>query len=180
MRPGIVQLEAGHIAGIAAAFSNAASVILVRLLGKTERSVVLVLYPQLAMTLGMGLLLPFVYVPMEFSALAAMGLVGWIAVLAQTLIVNSYRFAPATIVAPMQYSQMIWAVIFGATLFSEFPDFWTIVGSVIIVASGIYIVWRESLGSRLEPVSRAPNLRPDAGPVPGQPSYRDGERIRGS
>ncbi|MBN8194814.1 DMT family transporter, partial [Bacillus sp. NTK074B] len=50
----------------------------------------------------------------------------------------------AALVAPMQYSQIIWATLFGAVLFGESPDLWTIVGAGLIVASGLYIVFRES------------------------------------
>ena len=59
------------------------------------------------------------------------------------LIIAAYRRAPAIIVAPMQYSQMIWAIIYGYFIFGEEVSLWTGVGTSIIVAAGVYIVLRE-------------------------------------
>ena len=59
-------------------------------------------------------------------------------------IISAYNSAEAVIVAPMQYSQMIWAVIFGFLIFNEMPDRLTLVGAGVIMASGLYIVLRES------------------------------------
>ena len=57
----------------------------------------------------------------------------------------------------MQYSQIIWASIFGAVIFHEKSDVWTLVGTVIIIASGIYIVLREGTPavSNTKPVTEA-------------------------
>jgi S-adenosylmethionine uptake transporter len=73
---------------------------------------------------------------------AAMSMLG---VVAGFLIIAAYKSADAAIVAPMQYSQLLWAAIFGYAFFAEFPDLWTWVGAGIIIASGLYIVLRESL-----------------------------------
>lgn len=74
------------------------------------------------------------------------GLVGVIALLvliAMTCVLFAYRQGPAIIVAPMQYSQIIWAVFFGTLFFGEEPDLITFLGTAIIVASGLYILRRE-------------------------------------
>jgi S-adenosylmethionine uptake transporter len=67
----------------------------------------------------------------------------------------------------MQYSQLLWAAVFGFFIFAEFPDFWTWVGAGIIIASGLYIVLRESLRSA---TSTTPVLQtrshPDTGTRP--------------
>jgi S-adenosylmethionine uptake transporter len=63
--------------------------------------------------------------------------------IAGVISIAAYRRAQAAIVAPMQYSQIVWATIFGITIFHEHSDLWTLVGTAIIIASGIYIVMRE-------------------------------------
>jgi len=69
--------------------------------------------------------------------------------------IAAYRSASAIIVAPMQYSQMLWAVIYGAIFFNETPDFGTAIGATVIIASGLYVVMREETVSRNRPVLRS-------------------------
>jgi S-adenosylmethionine uptake transporter len=82
-------------------------------------------------------------------------------------IIAAYRRAEAVVVAPMQYSQMIWAAIYGALIFDESLDVYTVVGSAIIIASGIYIVVREGTKrvSTNTPVLRT-QARPETGLLP--------------
>jgi S-adenosylmethionine uptake transporter len=74
-----------------------------------------------------------------FAAMSALGFAGGL------LIIAAYKSADAAIVAPMQYSQLVWAAGFGFFIFAEFPDLWTWTGAAVIIASGLYIVLRESL-----------------------------------
>ena len=62
---------------------------------------------------------------------------------ASIVIILAYRAGEAVIVAPMQYSQILWAIFFGTLLFNETPDLVTLLGAGVIIASGIYIVLRE-------------------------------------
>jgi S-adenosylmethionine uptake transporter len=143
LRPGTAELGLGHAAALAAAvFSSLASVI-VRKIGHEERSVVLLLYPMVANFVLMGLALPFVYKPMEVEHLGMLGIIAVFGFVAMLFIISAYRNAEAVIVAPMQYSQMVWAAIFGYFIFNETPDRFTIIGASVIIASGIYIVLRE-------------------------------------
>lgn len=167
LRPGASDLSWGHLAALAAAgFSSLASVI-VRKIGHEERSVVLLLYPMVANFILLGAALPFVYVPMEIKHLGMLGIIAAFGFVANLLIIAAYRRAEAVIVAPMQYSQMIWAAAYGYMIFQEKPDFWTLVGAGIIIASGIYIVLREGRAdvSRTSPVLRS-KIRPDTGTAP--------------
>jgi drug/metabolite transporter (DMT)-like permease len=52
------------------------------------------------------------------------------------------------VVAPFHYTQIVWAVIFGFLLFADRPTVWVIAGSIIIIASGLYILWRETVRRR--------------------------------
>jgi S-adenosylmethionine uptake transporter len=143
LRPGAVPLSWGHLAGLGAAVMGALSSVIVRKIGKNERSVVLMMYPMLVSVLAMGLVMPFVYVPMPMEDLALNGVVAVLGMGGAFLMILAYRAAPAVIVAPMQYSQILWAALYGWLLFSEDIDLWTGVGAGVIIASGIYIVLRE-------------------------------------
>jgi S-adenosylmethionine uptake transporter len=116
--------------------------------------------------LGMALLMPWYYVPMPFDHLALNALVAAFSVTAGLLLIAAYRRAPAIVVAPMQYSQLLWAAFYGWLFFGEGIDLWTGVGAAVIVASGLYIVLREGRPSvsQNQPVSQN-RWRLDAGPI---------------
>lgn len=143
LRPGQADLGLGHLAALGAAITGALTSVIVRKIGSAERSAVLMLYPMVANVLAMGAALPFVYVPMPITDFALMGVIALFGFGAGLLVIKAYRTAPAIIVAPMQYSQILWAAGYGALLFGESVDLFTAIGSAIIIASGIYIVLRE-------------------------------------
>jgi S-adenosylmethionine uptake transporter len=167
LRPGASEFSLGHAAALTASIASSLIAVIIRKIGRDERSAVLLLYPMMANAIVMGSLLPFVYVPVEgvhFAMFAAMSVLGFAGGL---LIIAAYKSADAAIVAPMQYSQLLWAAVFGFFFFDEFPDLWTWVGAAVIIASGLYIVLRESLRGT---TSTAPVLQtrshPDTGVRP--------------
>ncbi len=143
LRPGSAELSWGHLAALMAALTGSLNSVIVRKIGAEERSAVLLLYPMIASFFITGATLPFVYVPMPVEHLALMAVIAIFGLIGAQLTIAAYRIAPAVIVAPMQYSQIIWAAVYGALFFDEFPDQWTIIGTSVIICSGIYIVMRE-------------------------------------
>ena len=144
LRPGgDTQLELGHHAALVAATGGAFAAVIMRKIGRKERTAVLLLYPMLANIVVMGSLLPLVYEPMPLHHLAGLGAMSLLAFLAMNGMIAAYRNGEAVIVAPMQYSQILWATGFGIVLFNETPDWATFLGASIIIFSGIYIVIRE-------------------------------------
>jgi hypothetical protein len=85
-----------------------------RKIGREERAVVMILYPMAANFVVMGAAMPFVYEPMPGRDLALLALISALALIATNLMIQAYRAAPAATVAPMQYSQIIWASAYGA------------------------------------------------------------------
>ncbi len=166
LRPGSTDITLGHLAALTAAFCSAFASVLVRKIGNEERSAVLILYPMLLAIVVMSLLQPAVYQPPSLLHLAMMALVGVFSVIAQHLIILAYRAAPAGVVAPSQYSQIIWATLFGMIFFGERPDGWVAVGASVIIASGVFVVWRESRSNTTStntPVLRVRSPRSDTG-----------------
>ena len=156
LRPGSTELNLGHLAAILAAFGGAFASIVVRKIGAEERTVVMLLYPMVANFVLMGLALAFVYKPMPIEHIGMLAVISILAWIAGRIIISAYRTGEAAIVAPMQYSQILWATGFGLLFFGETTDIYTAAGATIIISSGIYIVFRESRGgtSRTTPVLR--------------------------
>ncbi len=167
IQPGQAALSWGHLAALTAAIGGSVASIIVRKIGQDERPVVLLLYPMIANFIVAGLILPFVYKPMPIEHLgisAAMSVLGWAG---GVIIIQAYKMAEAAIVAPMQYSQIIWATAYGLLFFNETLDRPTMIGAAVIIGSGLYIVLRESrIGtSETRPVLSS-KPRPDTGTSP--------------
>lgn len=143
LRPGEADLGFGHLAAITAAVIFAFNSVLMRKTGGAERTVVLMVYPMFANLIVTGLALPFVYQPMPITHLGLLAAIALTGFLGGILAIAAYRRAQAAIAATMQYSQIIWATIYGYLIFSETSDLWTLGGTAIIIASGIWIVMRE-------------------------------------
>jgi len=150
LRPGAEPLTLGHLAALIAAIGGALASIIVRKIGKDERSVALLIFPMMTNFVVMGAVLPFVYVPMEPMHMGGVAVMSIMALIASALVIEAYKAGEAVIVAPMQYSQIIWASLFGFTIFGEQMDAMTLLGAVIIIGSGIYIVLREGRGNASE------------------------------
>ena len=161
LRPGLQPVSLGHIAGLTAAVANSIGAIVVRKVGREERSQTLILFPMVAVLLIMAMVMPGTYKPMPLLDLGVLALMGLLLIAGQMMVLNAYRNAPAALIAPMQYSQIIWAALFGFIFFSEIPDIWVATGSLLIISSGVFVVWRESSGSNSTrtPVTRTRSFR---------------------
>jgi S-adenosylmethionine uptake transporter len=167
LRPGQVPLGLGQLAALVAASTGALVSVIVRKIGREERAAVLMLHPMMANFVATGAMMPFVYRPMPAEHLGLLVLMSFLSFVAGMLVIQAYRSAPAIIVAPMQYSQIVWAVLYGWLFFSEGVDALTALGTAIIIASGIYIVLREG-GGKVEtnrPVTLS-RVRPETGVLP--------------
>ncbi|MGR3344274.1 MAG: DMT family transporter [Paracoccaceae bacterium] len=174
LRPGQADLGLGHLAALGAAVGGAVSSIVVRKIGREERTVVMLIYPMMANFIVMGLALGFVYIPMPAADLGLVAVIALFASVAGLLLVAAYQSGEAVIVAPMQYSQIIWATFYGFFFFGERPDRETAIGAAIIIASGLYIVFRES---RADASQHTPVLRTRSRPETGT-SLRIGPMLR--
>lgn len=158
LRPGETALSPGHLGAGLSALGGALSAVIARRLGGTERTLVLVMWPVLLNLVVCALALPFVYRPMPGTDLGLAGLVALFGLLGAALNVRSYQLAEAAVVAPMQYSQILWATLYGWVLFSDMPDGATLLGITVIVGSGLFILWRETRA----PATRRPVIGSEA------------------
>jgi drug/metabolite transporter (DMT)-like permease len=149
---GAATTTAGLGFAIGAAFCNAGSVIQTRRLTLTETTSSIVFYFSLICALAglatwpLGALLPGWGLDwlqpswLEFAALVTVGLCGG---LAHILLTESYRLAPASLVAPFDYTSMVWAFLLGYFFFNELPTVYVFIGAAIIAGAGLYVIWRE-------------------------------------
>lgn len=133
----------GAMCAITAAFTNAGSVIQTRRLTATETTPSIVFYFSLICAIGGLATLPFGWIAPTGPQLAALVGLGVLGGLAHVLLTESYRYAPASMIAPFDYSTMIWAFILGYAMFGEIPSVYVFVGAAIVAAAGLFVIWRE-------------------------------------
>jgi drug/metabolite transporter (DMT)-like permease len=133
----------GVILALAAAFCNAASVIQTRRLTDSETTSAIVLYFSVICAVAGLLTLPFAWHSPTSKELAALIVIGMIGGISHILLTESYRFAPMSVVAPFDYTSIIWAFVLGYAMFGEVPTTLVFIGAAIIAAAGLFVIWRE-------------------------------------
>ena len=133
----------GALCAATAAFTNAGAVIQTRRLTDTETNSSIVFYFSIFCTLAGLLTWPFGWIVPTLPQFAALVMVGVIGGVSHLILTESFRFAPASVIAPFDYVSMLWAFILGYILFGELPDHYTIGGAVVVIAAGLFVIWRE-------------------------------------
>jgi drug/metabolite transporter (DMT)-like permease len=137
VRPGFREVNWGHLAAVAAAmFSSVTTIVLRHVSGRESRTGLLGVLICYTVVVNGIVMLPF-YVPPtseQWLALFACGLIGGTG---QVLFVTATRHAEASQVAPAQYSQIIWAIVFGAIFYLEMPDQIALVGLMMVLGAGV-------------------------------------------
>lgn len=145
IRPGVRDLQLGHLAIFCSVFLGAITTIILRHVAPRERRVSLVGLQVFYSALVNGILMiPYFVMPTleQLAVFLGIGLIGGTGGL---LLIAATKRSPANLVAPVQYSQLIWAIVFGALFFREYPDYVAIVGLVIVLAAGLANVLTERL-----------------------------------
>lgn len=134
-----------------AAFLTVASTVLyalyaivTRTLAAHDRSSTTVFYSGMVGVLIMTPILPFVWsTPPDLLHWALMIGIGVTAAAGHWLLVLAHARAPAPVLSPFIYTQLLWMGILGYLVFGDVPDGWTLVGAAIVIASGLYLLWWE-------------------------------------
>ena len=140
LQPGSTHFQLAHLTAILGAVTGALNSLIFRKIGHREKSGVILLYPVLAQVVGAGMIMPFVWQPLTLSdwqvglQMGALGLTGGV------FIIAAYRTAPAIVVAPMQYSQIVWASLLAFVLWGERPSMAASLGIGVIVAAGLALL----------------------------------------
>ncbi|WP_427046914.1 DMT family transporter [Halomonas casei] len=141
VRPGDGAFHIGTLSMIAAALFYALMMITARRYGAREHLWAMVFYVTLVPFIVTAVSLPWVWQMPQLWHWAGFIASGVLGVAATVFITLAFRFAPAAIAAPFDYTAMLWAVILGWWFWGEMPDIWVWVGSVLIVGSGIAVAY---------------------------------------
>ena len=161
VQPGTGQVPIlGASVALNSALLTASVTIAIRRLGKTERASTTVFWFAVSSLVPLAVMMLWfadAHDPTTWAILAGLALVGG---LAQLTLTGALRLAPVALVMPMDYTSRLWATLLGIWIFGELPTSWIWVGSPIIIASGLVIVWREHRLARraaLSAATAAPN-----------------------
>jgi drug/metabolite transporter (DMT)-like permease len=151
LRPtGEGMLSLAGLAVLVAAFGYSVSAITVRIIARTDSTQALMVWLLAFMALGSGVLAGSDWVavrPGDFWLIAGVGLAG---AMGQYAITEAFRLGEASLIAPLEYTALVWGVLLDATLWGVLPDTVTWIGAAIIVASGLYLLRRERVHAEAE------------------------------
>ena len=117
--------------------------ILTRRLAGQEKHQTTLIYTSLAGTFWVSLLVPFFWTPPSADHALMFLIIGAMGAAAHLCIIKAFAHAQASLLAPFNYSKLVWVIILGYLVFGDVPGLDTIVGSAIIVSSGLYVLYRE-------------------------------------
>jgi drug/metabolite transporter (DMT)-like permease len=144
VRPGSGVFDPAAAVALGATMLYALAMIFIRSLGRSESTGAIAFYYTLVCTVIGAAFLPFQWVtpgPEDAALLIAIGLIGGCG---QLLITSSYRNAPAAVIAPFDYISMLYVSLIGYAVWGDVPDRFLLAGAAIVIASGLYILNRET------------------------------------
>ncbi len=144
MRPGSGLFGPAALAPVAMALSFALYQLVTRMLGGRDGAHVTMFWSAAVGTAATGLMLPWNWVPPDLAGLLLMAAMGGIGLLGQLAMIRAFALAPASLVSPFIYTQIVWAVLFGYLVFGDLPDLWTLVGAAIVIAAGLHLFRHEA------------------------------------
>jgi S-adenosylmethionine uptake transporter len=110
---------------------------------RTTGSLTLITSQTIAVAIGGTLTIPMAWVTPDAGDLALLCLLGFIATTAHYLMNKAVTTSPAAVVAPFQYTSIVWAIILGYLIWDDFPSLTALSGATLIVASGLFVLFRE-------------------------------------
>lgn len=147
----MVRPDSGHFpiegvaVAIAAALLTATVSLILRELGRTEQPAVIVFWFTLLSMAPLSVAMPFYGQAHDAGIWGLLILIGVVGGVAQILLTAALRFGPVSVVLPMDYSAIIWTTLLGAFIGEGWPMATTWIGATLIIASGLYIAWREHI-----------------------------------
>jgi drug/metabolite transporter (DMT)-like permease len=138
-----ISLPAVMMLGAALGWAVAAS--LTRILGETENTTTLLFYTLLGFAVLLALPQYWLWQSLELDAYLMIVGIAFFGVIAQFAVTKAYAIASPSLIAPFEYTALIWSAVFGYLVWSDIPSIYAIIGAFLIIASGIYIIHREAI-----------------------------------
>jgi drug/metabolite transporter (DMT)-like permease len=139
IRPGIQQINFGHVFALLAGLSSAFYILITRFLTGRADPIITTFQTSAIGALCLTLAAPLYWYSVSNNQWMLMLLLGAIAIAGHYLITKAYDFAEASLLSPFNYTEMITSVYFGWLFFKDFPDQYTFFGVAILIACAIYI-----------------------------------------
>lgn len=150
VRPGFRELQLGHFAAVFSAFNVAAATTILRVLSGKEKQLSIIAMNGAYQLVFCGVLMFVVgFGALGWFDLARLAIIGLLGGMAQILVIRGLQTASASQVGPTQYVQILWAVIFGAVFYHEFPDQLGYVGLALLVAAGVATIFSDGAQARI-------------------------------
>jgi drug/metabolite transporter (DMT)-like permease len=144
IRPSPANFNPAALLSVGAAVCYALYAVTTRMLSRSDSNETTLFYSNLVGALALLPGLPFVWVmPQDPLIVALMLLAGFFGGFGHYLFVRAHRLAPVSVLAPFTYTQLLWVIVLGYLVFDQFPSIWTLAGSAIVIASGLYLLNRE-------------------------------------
>ncbi len=148
LRPGLREVDMGHIAMLGTALLFAAGYLIAKQLSGEVSAAVVVGMLSITVTIGLAPFAAAVWVPVSLVNLGWLFLVACFATAGHLTMTMAFAAAPLTVTQPVTFVQLIWAVALGALVFSEPVDGWVVLGGAVIMGSVSFITWREARARR--------------------------------
>ena len=148
LRPGMGAVHPAAMLVVVAAFFFACRQVISRAIADTDGTGTTILYTAVTAVLVLSLPLPWVWVTPDGSELLLLVGMAMLAGFAEVFVIRALELGFAVAVAPVHYTLIIWASLYGWLVFGQFPDAWTWAGTAIIMATGMYTLRREYLAGR--------------------------------
>jgi drug/metabolite transporter (DMT)-like permease len=144
VQPGSGAFQPAALFSVGAAICYAGYNLTTRLLSRTESPAAMLIYPSILASAVLAPVLPIAgAVPPDALVAGAIVLTGLMGGIGHWCLIVAHRDAPASLLAPFQYTQILWMPMLGLLVFGDVPADSTLIGAAIIVASGLYILYRE-------------------------------------
>jgi drug/metabolite transporter (DMT)-like permease len=148
IRPGFAAMHWAALLPLATAACFSLYQIATRVLSRSDSAATTYVYSAVVGMVATSMIAPFEWRAPDLAGWIGLALLGLIGGLSHFLMIRAFAQAPASLLAPFAYAQLIWATVIGFLWFGDFPDLWTLLGAALITASGIYVVYRERVVTR--------------------------------
>ena len=142
IRPGGAIPLDGALVMLGATLCYSLGLLSTRSLGRTESASVITVFVMVMFVVAGGAAMPFVWVTPTRSDLGLLSLIAVISAAAMYLTIQGFRIAPPALLAPFQYSALVWAIFIGFVWWGDVPDISIVVASTVVVASGLFVLKR--------------------------------------
>jgi drug/metabolite transporter (DMT)-like permease len=157
IRPGPGTFHPAALIPLAAAVFHAFYAITTRMLVRTDSNETTLFYSNVVGAVALVPVLPFIWTtPTEPIVIALMVAAGALGSLGHYFLIAAHRLAPASVLSPFIYTQIVLVIVLGYLVFGDVPERWTLAGAAIVVASGLYLLHRERMRESQAATAKSP------------------------